>query len=144
LRNEHFAEYVSNLNSTDQSIWKPLKSREKPSTQAPPIRKNSSPPGPWAKRDEEKARHFGIHLSEVFTPHTNNPDPEIESQHKKHTKCSEKITEFTISKLNLVIKRLQPRKAPGPDLITARMIQELPTSGLKTLLHILNATFRLD
>ena len=37
-----------------------------------------------------------------------------------------------------------PRKAPGPDLITARMLQELPSSGLRTLLHILNGTLRLE
>ena len=91
----------------------------------PSIRYNSSPPGPWAKSDEEKIGLFACHLSEVFTPHNTIPNPEIESKLSLHTACSEKISAFNITELNQVIKRLHPRKAPEPDLITARMIQEL-------------------
>jgi hypothetical protein len=46
--------------------------------------------------------------------------------------------------LNKVIKRLHPHKAPGPDNITAQIIQELPTPGLKILLSVLNAMLRLE
>ena len=100
--------------------------------------------GPWAKSDEEKVGLFASHLSEVFTTHNTIPGPEIESKLTLHTACSEKISAFNITELKQVIKRLHPRKAPGPDLITARMVQELPSYGLRTLLHILNATVRLE
>ena len=43
-----------------------------------------------------------------------------------------------------VVKHLHPHKAPGLDNITAKMIQELPPSGLKVLLYILNATLCLE
>jgi len=43
-----------------------------------------------------------------------------------------------------VVNRLHPHKAPGLDNITAKMIQELPPSGLTSLLYILNATLRLE
>jgi hypothetical protein len=77
MRNDNFTEYVSNLKSSDHSIWKPLKSRKKPITPDPPIRKNSNPPSPWAKNGEEKAALFARHLSEVLTPYNNTLDPEI-------------------------------------------------------------------
>jgi len=68
MRNDNFTEYVSTIKSSDHSIWKPLKSRKKPTMPNPPIRANSNPPGPWAESDEEKAELFARHLSEVFTP----------------------------------------------------------------------------
>ena len=96
------------------------------------------------KRDEEKVGIFASHLSEVFTPHNTIPHPETESKLSLHTTCSENISAFNITALNQVIKRLHPHKAPCPDLITARNIQEPPSSALRTLLHILNATLRLE
>jgi hypothetical protein len=50
--------------------------RRNPASTSPPIRKYSTPPGPWSKRDKEKAYLFAEHLSEVFSPHNNNPVPE--------------------------------------------------------------------
>jgi len=69
LQNASYTAYVSSL-KRDNSIWKPLKSRKKPRTTFPPIRKNSTPPGPWAKSDSEKVELFANHLAEVFTPMT--------------------------------------------------------------------------
>ena len=51
---------------------------------------------------------------------------------------------FTIQELTQVIKKLQPQKAPGSDLITVRMLQEKPQEGFKTLLHIFNTIRRLQ
>ena len=51
-----------------------------PQTSLPPIRTNSTPPGPWAKSDKEKVELFAKHLSEVFAPHDDTQDPEIEKE----------------------------------------------------------------
>ena len=56
----------------------------------------------------------------------------------------EKQCVFKINKLKRVIKNLNPHKAPGPDLITAQMIQELPIESTQTLLHLYNAILRLE
>jgi hypothetical protein len=130
---------MSLIKSSDYSLWKPLKSRKKPTTNSP-ISKNSNPPSPWEQNDEEKATLFARHLSEVFTPHDNTPDPAIENKLANLNKPQEKLTAFTTTELNEVIKRLHPHKAPSPDNITALIIQELPPPGLKILLYILNAT----
>jgi hypothetical protein len=76
MRNESFKHYVSNLKTDDNSVWKPIKNRRKPASTLPPIRKYSTPPGPWAKSVKEKADLFVEHLSEVFSPHNNDPVPE--------------------------------------------------------------------
>jgi hypothetical protein len=41
-------------------------------------------------------------------------------------------------------QKLSLTKAPGPDQITAQMIQELPPIGQKTLLQLYNAMLRLE
>jgi hypothetical protein len=103
MRNDNFTEYVSNLKSSDNSLWKPIKSRKMPTMPNPPIRKTSNPPSPWANSDEEKAAIFARHLS-VFTPHDNTLDPEIENKLATFNKSQEKLTAFTIMELNQVIK----------------------------------------
>jgi hypothetical protein len=68
LRNENFTTVVSSLSNSDHSLWKPIKSRRKPCLQTPPIRKNSTPPGPWAKIDDDKGKLFASHLTKVYIP----------------------------------------------------------------------------
>jgi hypothetical protein len=87
---------------------------------------------------------FTSHLAEVYTPHTNTSNPEVESMLTNHTKCLTKTRPLTASDLNQVIKKLSPTKAPGPDQITAQMIQELPPGGQKPLLQFYNAMLRLE
>ena len=70
LRNHSFENYVTTVRRDDNSIWKSIKTRNKPQTSLSPIRTNSTPPGPWAKSDEEKVDLFENYLAEVFTPMT--------------------------------------------------------------------------
>ena len=144
LRNTSFNAYISTLQRDDNTIWKPLKSRKRPQTPLLPIRKNSTPPGPWAKSDSEKVELFATHLAEVFTPHDDTPDPDVERQLATQIQHPETLQAFTLKELKQVIKSLNPLKAPGSDLITAQMIQETPPEGLQTLLHIYNAIIRVE
>jgi len=117
---------------------------KKKKTPPPPIRKNTIPPGPWAKSDTEKVELFANHLAEVFTPHDSAPNPEIEREIAAHTQPTVKIQAFTLQELTLVIKKLHPHRAPGSNLITAQMLQEIPHEGYQTLLYIFNAIRRLQ
>jgi len=144
LNNATFTAYMASLKREDQTIWRPIKSRKKPRTPLPPIRTNTRPPGPWAKGDTEKANLFANHLAEVYKPHDDTPDPEILRKLAIHAQQTEKPRAITIGELKGVIKRLHPSKAPGPDLVTTLMIQELPPEDLKAILHLLNAITRLE
>jgi hypothetical protein len=144
LPNASITAYVSPLKRDDYSIRKPLKSRKKPRTPLTPIRKNSTPPGPWAKSDSEKVELFATHLADVFTSHENTWDPDVDKKLATNTQLSGDQHIFTLSELKQVIKRLNPHKTPGSDLITALMIQEMTSEGLQTLLHLFNAIARLE
>jgi len=108
LSNDSFTKYVSTLRRDDYSIWKSIKARKKPQTPLPPIRKNTTPPGPWAKSDTEKVELLANHLAEVFTPHDNSPNPEVEREIAAHTQTTEKIQAFTLQQLTLVINNFSP------------------------------------
>ena len=69
LQNATFANYISTLKREDHTIWKPIKSKKKPRTPIPPLRRNKTPPSHWAKSDSEKANLFAEYFAEVFTPH---------------------------------------------------------------------------
>jgi len=89
-----------------------------------------------AKSDDDKVK--------LFASHSNTPDPEVESMLANHRKCLVKTRPLKASDLNRVIKTLSATKAPGPDHVTAQMIQELPPSGQKILLQLYNAMLRLE
>jgi len=110
---------------------------------SPRFVKTQPPPGPWAKSDSEKFELFAKHLAEVLTPHDKTLDPEVERELTTQTQHSENLRAFTLSELKQVMKQLNPPKAPGSDLITDHMIQEMPPEVLKTLLYIFNAVTRL-
>jgi len=74
MRNESFEKYVSNLKRQDSCIWKPIKKYEKPKTTSPPLRKYSTPPGPWAESDKKKMEYlqnifpkFSLHIIMIRT-----------------------------------------------------------------------------
>jgi len=121
-----------------------IKNKKKPQTSFPPIRKYSIPPGPLAKRDKEKADLFAEHLREVFIPHNNDLDRDVERDLAKHIQPPEHLKAFTLKELKNEIKMLHPRRAPGIDPITAQMLKELPHEGFLLLMYIFNAILRLD
>jgi hypothetical protein len=80
MRKESFEKYVSDFKKEDNSISKPIKNKRKPKI----IRNYATPPGPWVKSDNEKFGIFAEHLSEVFSPHNNDQDQEVEQDLAMH------------------------------------------------------------
>jgi len=110
----------------------------------PPIPKNTTPPGPWAKSDKEKVELFAEHLSEVFNPHNNDRNQEVEQELDTTLYQQDCLKPFTLQEIKNKIKKLNHKKAPRIDLNTATMLKEFPQKGLLNLLYILNATIRLE
>jgi hypothetical protein len=111
---------------------------------SPSIRKYSTPPGPWAKSDKEKAELLAEHLSKVFSPHNNDQDQEVEQDRATHIQSQEHLKSFVLKAIKDEIKMLNQKKAPGFDLITARMLKELPKAGLVNLMYIFSAILRFE
>jgi len=60
------------------------------------------------------------------------------------TQSQERLKAFTLKEIKDELKMLNQKKAPGLDLITARMLKELPKEGLLNLMCIFNAILRLE
>lgn len=71
IRIDTFQTYLSSLSPNDRTIWRATKHFKKPTAQVPPIRSST---GSWERTEKEKAKR----LETIFTPHTNDPDVEIE------------------------------------------------------------------
>jgi hypothetical protein len=54
------------------------------------------------------------------------------------------IHRFTHADIQAVINHLNPKKSPGYDLITGKILQKLPTIGIKYLTQLFNAVLLLD
>lgn len=111
----------------------------------PPIRKND---GNWAKTNMEKASIFSNYFSEVFKPLLPNP-PNDESDIFEYldspNQLSLPISPCTPSEvLKVIQKEINPKKSPGYDLITGRILKELPRKGILLLTFIFNAILRLE
>jgi len=59
VKQETYQHYLSQLSTTDNSIWKLAKNGKSPQTTNLPIR---TPKGEWARSDQEKAELFAQHL----------------------------------------------------------------------------------
>jgi hypothetical protein len=53
-------------------------------------------------------------------------DQDVEQELAKSIQPLEHLTAFSLQELKQEIKMLNPRKAPGIDLITAQMLKQLP------------------
>jgi hypothetical protein len=147
LKNENIQKHLEQLTATERteySLWKALKHIKKPRTFLPPIKK---PNGDWAKTDQEKAENFAEYLTTVFQPADNeaSQDTENEIQQSLETphQMSLPVRKITIQEVKHAIKHhTNPRKAPGFDLITGKVLQELTDKAFRALTQIFNAVTR--
>jgi hypothetical protein len=111
--------YIIRLGIHDNSLWKPIRTARRPKTAIHPIRNQFTPNNAWAKSDQEKADLLGAHLAKVFSPHHNNPDPEITQQLlARHT--SPNHVPFSFQEIRDAVHLLNNKKSPGPDLTTPK------------------------
>lgn len=139
--NQSVQNYLSKLSPTertDYSLWKATKNLKRPTNSNPPIR---LPTGNWARSDEEKANAFAAYLTTVFAPHEESNNFVLPEQ--MDDGLSFKPIKFNWKKVKNTIKDcISPKKSPGHDLITGKMIRELPDKCIKLITFIFNAIMR--
>lgn len=142
LKESSTTEFLRNLSgekSTNYSLWKTTKKLTKKITPVPPILLQNNE---WARTDKQKADAFADLLEDTFTSNTNDsPDPTLTEHINQDNKPIKKVT---LKELKREIKyNLNPKKSPGFDLITGRVLKMLPTKGLLMLLMLINSSIRL-
>jgi len=102
-----------------------------------PIRNSS---GSWVHSDEDRAETFALHLRNVFQPNRATGSfvlPQI---------VSESISPpplFQPKQNAKVIGELKPKKAPGGDQITPKMLIELSNSAIEVICKLFNGIITL-
>lgn len=147
-KNESIEDYLSNLSATeatDYSLWKATRKLKNPQITIPPIRDVS---GNWARSNKEKALVFANHLEKVFQPipdTTNQDEQEIHQFLEAPHQLQLPPRNFTITEVtSTIFKNLNPKKSPGYDLITGRVLQELTPLAIRLITLLFNAVLRLN
>jgi hypothetical protein len=123
--------------STEYSLWKATKHFKRPISQAPPIKTMD---GKWARNNTEKANIFAQHLEQRFLP---NPGPDILPLLTSNDYL-DKIPLVTPKEVSEeIMNNLNPKKAPGFDLITGEILKNLKRKASVKLTMIINACIRL-
>ena len=144
MKNETFKTYLSSLTATvntEYSLWKATRHMKRPRVQIPPLRKED---GTWARSEQEKAEIYARHLEHVFMPNTINSELDIlHCQPLNATR--EKIKHFSpLEVAKEIDNNLNPKKSPGYDEISPKMLKELPRKAIIHLTHIYNAILRME
>lgn len=139
--------HISGLSAsidTDYSLWKELKFIKRPTQRKEPIKDSA---GNWIKNDLGKAEAFKDHLCNVFTPYSDNINTHDIAEMIYHINSpmpmSLELPLPTRQEVKEQIEGLNPKKACGPDKISARVIKSLPDVGITLLTYIFGAIMRL-
>lgn len=140
IKNESIGRFLTNLTpgkDTDYSLWKAARNLNRPQRQVPPIKDNA---GKWVGNPKQKSSIFADHLCNTFKPYPQTTNDE-------YITLTEKVDEEDISHVSLreirnVCNHLNTKKTPGYDLITNKIIKELPKKALLKLQYIINACFK--
>lgn len=123
--------------SSDYSLWKITKKLKQPPKINYPIRK---PDNSWTKSNSEKAVTFANYLYDVFTPNCSEETPPyIQTFLDQTCQLELPIKKFSKNEVSQAIKSLKLAKAPGYDLITPKILKELPREGIDCITFIFNA-----
>jgi len=139
MRTFSFKNYVSTLSRYDNSTWKPIKSSRKPTLESPPLRLETLNQERWAKSDKEKAAVFAKQLADVFQPHELTKKC-LNSWNYQHNQLNPQ--NITQKEMHYEIELFNAKKVSDMDLITPKMLNELPRKGVILLAYLFNAILR--
>lgn len=148
LENKKVETFLGNLTATeatDYSLWKATKRLHRQTNHSSAIKMEN---GEWAKSDIEKASTFGAYLSKVFQPFPRTVS-ELEENHITDSihipfVKDEHLKPIRKTEVQQAIKMLAHNKAPGYDLITPKILKELPYKAVTILTYIYNAILRCN
>lgn len=145
-RSEQFSKYLVTLTPNNGSLCKTTKRLINHRDNTPPLER---PDKSLAISDLEKANLFGNHLSSIFSPHPDlNSTPVhtniVNSFFSSPLPMSLPAKPFSPNEIVSVIHKLRPKKSPGHDQITNKIVKNLAKKSILFLTHIYNAMLRLS
>ena len=145
---EKFQMHVESLSAhkvTHYSLWKATKHLNQPQVPKPPIKTLDNN---WARSSKEKADTFAKHLEAVFSPNDAAPNTDEKSidqlLEQDLPSLSPQLKLASPREVHRVIQDLKDKSAPGYDLITPRILKELPRKAVVLITFIINAIMRIS
>jgi hypothetical protein len=146
-RNDYIQTFLQSLtpaDSTHYSVWKVTKKIKQITKFSPP---RGTPQGTSARNNTEKAHAFAKHLTQVFQPHPLENSPEEQKGRgggdtqllETPYQFEPPINRLKRTEVQEVINSLNLQKSPGNDLITGKILEELPAIGIQYLTQLFNA-----
>lgn len=150
IENNQVAQYLEKLSptkATEYSLWKATKKIHQQTNHCSAIKKAN---GDWARSDAEVANSFSYHLTEVFQPFpreisTSSSEEDVILNNTGPPNFGlAPLASVKTNDITHIIKDLKVGKAPGFDLITSKILKELPYVAIKFLTYVFNAIMRLQ
>lgn len=144
--NDALGNFLTSLSINDNSLWTATKGLKRPHNHVPPMRNAS---GQYVRSNEEKAKLFGDHLCSVFQPFPPDNDADMDEQTNIQQflevpcQMAMPIKAISPSEIKFALRNIKKNKAPGYDMITGKILQELPDKGILLITYIFNAMLRL-
>ena len=144
-RNKSYTNHLESLTTKDGSLWKATKQLLR-IRNPPAILRNAN--GNWVHSDGEKANIFANHLADTFQPHNTILLPEkiniVERFLNSPLQMSLPPKHISPAEVRYIISKLPRKKAPGYDLITSEILNQLPKKFIVLLTYIFNSMLRLS
>ena len=118
------------------SLWKATKKfRRSPIPPLAPLRVGNQ----WIRDNSDKVEAYATHLEQVFCSPPSTSTPCLVAPHQ----YPPKPLYVSPREVAAVLDKLNVQKAPGADQIDARMLVNLPHTGIILFTQLLNSIFRL-
>ncbi|KAH8269777.1 hypothetical protein KR018_003553, partial [Drosophila ironensis] len=133
--------YIQNLSptSTKFPLWKAHQNLSAPIETTTPIRNSS---GCWARSDKDRAETFATHLQSVFQPNPASNSFVLTLIQPEATPLPT-TPPLRPNEIEKVIRGLKPKKAPGGDLLTPKMLIELSKCAIDVICKLFNGIINL-
>lgn len=99
------------------------------------------------EEDQKKAEHFNRYFASVNRASRLTEDDKVRLKNLKEREKAPTANlalfeeKYTMRELRHALKKLRPRKSPGPDKIHNEMLRKLGPKGRETLLHLINSSW---
>ncbi|CAG9830537.1 unnamed protein product, partial [Diabrotica balteata] len=134
-----YLEELTNDSSTEYSLWKATKRIKRPILHSPPMKLED---GSWARNNQQKAERFATHLENTFKLQDDQDDDQDWPEPKQTDENIKTTSPKEVAEL--IEEQIDPNKAPGYDLITGRLLKNLPRKVIVKLTNLINAAFTLQ
>jgi len=144
-KNQLYTSHIQSLSPSNGSLWRKTKALLKHKSTIPPLRYQNNN---LATTDQDKSDLLANHLANTFKPHNISPDHthmlQVDQFISSPLPMALPASPTTPGEVLSIVKKLRNNKSPGHDLISNKIVKNLPLKTIILLTYIFNAIFRLS